>query len=88
MCATTDVDIAAIGAALLLIAGEVLVLTAVALLFSSFSTPFLTGALTLGVACGDGDPEGSAPAASGTTPAPARRAAAIAWLAPLPPPPV
>ncbi|MEQ8455165.1 MAG: ABC transporter permease [Sandaracinaceae bacterium] len=49
VCATTDVDIATIGAALLLIAGEVLVLTAVALLFSSFSTPFLTGALTLGV---------------------------------------
>jgi len=49
VCATTDVDLAAIGAALLLVTGEVLVLTAVALLFSSFSTPFLTGALTLGV---------------------------------------
>ena len=35
--------------ALALNAGEVLVLAAVALLFSSFSTPFLTGLLTLGV---------------------------------------
>ena len=49
LCATTDVDLAAILAALLLVFGEVIVLSAVALLFSSFSTPFLTGALTLGV---------------------------------------
>ena len=49
LCAMTDVDLAAILAALLLVFGEVIVLSAVALLFSSFSTPFLTGALTLGV---------------------------------------
>lgn len=49
VCATIDVELGAILAALLLTFGEVLVLTAVALLFSSFSTPFLTGALTLGV---------------------------------------
>ena len=36
-------------ASLLLSLGEVLILTAVALLFSSFSTPFLTGAFTFGV---------------------------------------
>lgn len=36
-------------AALLLTFGEVLVLAAIALFFSSFSTPFLTGVLTLGV---------------------------------------
>jgi ABC-type transport system involved in multi-copper enzyme maturation permease subunit len=36
-------------AALLLVIGEVLVITAVALLFSSFSTPFLTALFTLGV---------------------------------------
>lgn len=35
--------------ALLLTLGEVLVLTAVAMFFSTFSTPFLTGALTVGV---------------------------------------
>ena len=35
--------------ALLLNVGEVSILTAVALFFSSFSTPFLTGAFTLGV---------------------------------------
>ncbi len=33
---------------LVLFVGEVMVLAAVALLFSSFSTPFLTGAFTLG----------------------------------------
>lgn len=49
LCATTDVDLGAILASFLLTCGEVLVLTAVALLFSSFSTPFLTGALTFGV---------------------------------------
>jgi Cu-processing system permease protein len=49
VCATTDVKVAPILAALLLTFGEVLVLSAVALFFSSFSTPFLTGALTLGV---------------------------------------
>jgi ABC-type transport system involved in multi-copper enzyme maturation permease subunit len=36
-------------AALLLTVGEVLVLSAVALLFSSFSTPFLTALFTVGV---------------------------------------
>ncbi|MFK7985389.1 MAG: ABC transporter permease subunit [Sandaracinaceae bacterium] len=46
---TTDFDVSAVMAALLLTVGEVLVLSAVALLFSSFSTPFLTGVLTLGV---------------------------------------
>jgi ABC-type transport system involved in multi-copper enzyme maturation permease subunit len=49
ICLTTDVDVGAILAALLLNVGEVLVLAAVALLFSSFSTPFLTGALSFGV---------------------------------------
>jgi Cu-processing system permease protein len=49
VCATTDVDLVAILSAFLLTCGEVLVLTAVALFFSSFSTPFLTGALTFGV---------------------------------------
>lgn len=47
--ATVDVELGAILAALLLTFGEVLVLSAVALLFSSFSTPFLTGVLSLGV---------------------------------------
>lgn len=49
VCATTDVAVGPILAALLLTFGEVLVLTAVALFFSSFSTPFLTGALSFGV---------------------------------------
>jgi ABC-type transport system involved in multi-copper enzyme maturation permease subunit len=49
LCATAEVPLGAILAALLLTFGEVLVLSAVALVFSSFSTPFLTGALTLGV---------------------------------------
>ena len=44
-----DVPLAPVLCALLLTFGEVLVLTAVALLFSSFSTPFLTGAFTFGV---------------------------------------
>ncbi|HJL14489.1 MAG TPA: ABC transporter permease subunit [Sandaracinaceae bacterium LLY-WYZ-13_1] len=47
--ATTDVAVVPIVAAMLLTFGEVLVLSAVALLFSSFSTPFLTGALSFGV---------------------------------------
>jgi ABC-type transport system involved in multi-copper enzyme maturation permease subunit len=49
LCLTTGVDVVAILAALLLTFGEVIVLSAVALLFSSFSTPFLTGALSFGV---------------------------------------
>lgn len=48
-CATTDVPMAPIVAALALNVGEVLLLSAVAMLFSAFSTPFLTGALSLGV---------------------------------------
>lgn len=39
----------ALGVAILLIYVEVLVVVAVAMLFSSFSTPFLSGVLTLGV---------------------------------------
>src|SRR5262249_6864885 len=42
-------DIQVVLASLALIFGELLVLTAVALLFSSFSTPFLTGLFSLGV---------------------------------------
>ena len=49
LCGSTDANVGAILAALLLTVGEVLVLGAVALLFSSFSTPFLTGALSFGV---------------------------------------
>lgn len=45
----TQVSPGPILAQLALIAGEVMVLAAVALVFSSFSTPFLTGAFTLGV---------------------------------------
>jgi ABC-type transport system involved in multi-copper enzyme maturation permease subunit len=44
----SGVPIGPVAAALLLTVGEVFVVTAVALLFSSFSTPFLTGAFTLG----------------------------------------
>ncbi len=43
------VDVAPVLVALLLTVGEVVVLSAVAMFFSSFSTPFLTGVLTLGV---------------------------------------
>ena len=49
IAAAGGVALAPILAALLLTFGEVLVLSAVALLFSSFSTPFLTGAFTLGI---------------------------------------
>jgi len=49
VCSTVDVEIFQLLASLLLSLGEVLILTAVALLFSSFSTPFLTGAFTFGV---------------------------------------
>jgi ABC-type transport system involved in multi-copper enzyme maturation permease subunit len=45
----TDVELVYILFALLLTFGEVLVLTAVALLFSSFSTPFLTALFTVGI---------------------------------------
>jgi ABC-type transport system involved in multi-copper enzyme maturation permease subunit len=49
VCSTVDVELFRLLASLLLSLGEVLILTAVALLFSSFSTPFLTGAFTFGV---------------------------------------
>ena len=49
VCSTADVELFRLLASLVLNLGEVLILAAVALLFSSFSTPFLTGAFTLGV---------------------------------------
>lgn len=49
VCATTDAPIVPILEALVLVVGEVILLAAVAMLFGSFSTPFLTGAFTLGV---------------------------------------
>jgi ABC-type transport system involved in multi-copper enzyme maturation permease subunit len=49
VCSTVDVELFTLLASLVLNLGEVLILTAVALLFSSFSTPFLTGAFTFGV---------------------------------------
>jgi Cu-processing system permease protein len=49
LCSTVEAPLGGILAGLLLTFGEVLVLAAVALLFSSFSTPFLTGALTFGL---------------------------------------
>lgn len=49
LASTTDLQLGPIGAALALNVGEVAILAAVALLFSSFSTPFLTGVLTFGV---------------------------------------
>jgi hypothetical protein len=47
--ATAGVFVAIMGGVQLLFFGEVIVLSAVALLFSSFSTPFLTGVFTLGI---------------------------------------
>ena len=49
LAADAGVALAPILAALLLTMGEVLMLTAVALLFSAFSTPFLTALFTIGV---------------------------------------
>lgn len=49
VASTTSIGIGPILAALLLTIGEVLVLTAVALFFSAFSTPFLTALFTFGV---------------------------------------
>lgn len=49
VASTTDLQIAPVLAALSLTMGEVLVLTAVALFFSAFSTPFLTALFTAGV---------------------------------------
>jgi len=49
VCSTVDVELFPLLASFALNVGEVLILSAVALLFSSFSTPFLTGAFTFGV---------------------------------------
>jgi len=49
LCSTVHAELFRLIASLVLSLGEVLILTAVALLFSSFSTPFLTGAFTFGV---------------------------------------
>jgi len=49
VCSTVDVELARLLASFVLNVGEVLILAAVALLFSAFSTPFLTGAFTFGV---------------------------------------
>lgn len=49
LCSTLEVELFRILASLGLAVGEVLILAAVALLFSAFSTPFLTGAFTFGV---------------------------------------
>jgi ABC-type transport system involved in multi-copper enzyme maturation permease subunit len=49
VAATTDVELGVVLASLALSAGEVLVVGAVAMFFGSFSTPFLTGAFTVGV---------------------------------------
>ena len=49
LAATTSVALGPILEALLLVVGEVVLLAAVAMLFGSFSTPFLTGAFTIGV---------------------------------------
>lgn len=49
VCSTVDVELFRLLASLALNVGEVFILAAVALLFSAFSTPFLTGAFTFGV---------------------------------------
>ena len=49
ICSSVDVELFRLLASLVLSLGEVMILGAVALLFSSFSTPFLTGAFTFGV---------------------------------------
>ncbi len=49
VASTTDLKLAPVLAALALTLGEVLMLTAVAVFFSSFSTPFLTALFTFGV---------------------------------------
>lgn len=49
LASTVHLELFRLLASLVLSLGEVLILTAVALLFSSFSTPFLTGAFTFGV---------------------------------------
>lgn len=49
IAAHANIDVAPVLLALVLVMGEVLVLSAVALVFSAFSTPFLTALLTVGV---------------------------------------
>jgi hypothetical protein len=49
IAAHADIEVAPVLLALVLVMGEVLVLSAVALVFSAFSTPFLTALLTAGV---------------------------------------
>ncbi len=49
MAARAGVSLGPASAALVLVGGEIAIVAAVAILFSSFSTPFLTGAFTLGV---------------------------------------
>ncbi|HKP58160.1 MAG TPA: ABC transporter permease subunit [Polyangiales bacterium] len=49
IAAQSDIEVGPILYALILVMGEVLVLSAVALVFSAFSTPFLTALLTTGV---------------------------------------
>ncbi len=49
LASSAGVDLPPAIASLILAGGELLILAAVALLFSSFSTPFLTGAFTFGV---------------------------------------
>jgi ABC-type transport system involved in multi-copper enzyme maturation permease subunit len=49
VCSTVEVELFRLLASLLLNVGELSILAAVALLFSSFSTPFLTGVFTFGV---------------------------------------
>ncbi|MGB5697537.1 MAG: ABC transporter permease subunit [Polyangiales bacterium] len=49
VCSTVDVELSPLLSSFVLNLGEVLILSAIALLFSSFSTPFLTGAFTFGV---------------------------------------
>jgi ABC-type transport system involved in multi-copper enzyme maturation permease subunit len=49
ICLSVDVELFRLLASLVLSLGEVMILAAVALFFSSFSTPFLTGAFTFGV---------------------------------------
>lgn len=49
LCSTVEVELFRLLGSFLLTVGEVLILAAVALLFSAFSTPFLTGAFTFGV---------------------------------------
>jgi Cu-processing system permease protein len=49
LAARAGVSLGPVIAALVLVSGEIAIIGSVALLFSSFSTPFLTGAFTLGV---------------------------------------